>query len=552
MTHEEKLALVYSIDDFDYSTMESKYSAKECRLCHKQFVPLGRNGSRQNYCKRSHFINCVVCSKPILLDPPSDKPGSMRCTCSAECTSKFKVLQAKQTVLDKYGCENISQVPEFKEKISASIRAKAPETAEKVKATLIERYGGMGTGSPTLRAKIEATMQAKYGVTNPDESIEFRNKISAKLKSSEAIEKRKQASRAKYGTDLPAQSAIVQDAMRQMLEKHWGVPFSGQIPEVHEKAAETSLKRYGMIHCMNTPAAREKASRTMLANRTGRASHINQRFAEFLKSHNIEYTEEKFVAGKWFDFCVRDNVLIEINPSYTHSLIPSHWDDSGKTEDYHLKRTELANENGYRCIHVFDWDNWEDIIDLVKQTHRLYARNCSITELDTAEAHDFINKNHIQHDAKGAKYSFGLFYASELVEVMTFSKARYNKNYDWELLRLCTKRGYSVVGGASRLFSRFTQTVNPQSVVSYCDRAKFSGSVYKQIGMTLHHTSSPAKVWSKGDKYVTDNLLRQRGFDQLFNASFGKGTSNEQLMIAHGWLPVCDCGQFVFEWKQTN
>lgn len=62
---------------------------------------------------------------------------------------------------------------------------------------------------------------------------------------------------------------------------------------------------------------------------------------------------------------------------------------------------------------------------------------------------------------------------------MSFGKPRYNKNYECELLRLCTKNGYAVVGGAEKLFSYFVKTHNPKSVISYCDLSKFMGNVYK-------------------------------------------------------------------------
>ena len=96
------------------------------------------------------------------------------------------------------------------------------------------------------------------------------------------------------------------------------------------------------------------------------------------------------------------------------------------------------------------------------------------------------------------------------------------------------------------MFAEFKRSCADNSVISYCDLSKFTGSVYEKIGMKLSHVTSPAKIWSKGSKKVTDNLLRQRGYDQLFNANYGKGTSNEQLMLEHGWLPIYDCGQKVF------
>ena len=129
---------------------------------------------------------------------------------------------------------------------------------------------------------------------------------------------------------------------------------------------------------------------------------------------------------------------------------------------------------------------------------------------------------------------------------MTFGKPRYTQKYEYELLRLCTGHGLSVTGGASKLFNYFVKHYQSKSIISYCDLAKFTGHVYEQIGMKLDHTTAPAKVWSKGNSRITDNLLRQRGFDALFKTSYGKGTSNEQLMIDHNWLPVYDCGQAVY------
>lgn len=53
----------------------------------------------------------------------------------------------------------------------------------------------------------------------------------------------------------------------------------------------------------------------------------------------------------------------------------------------------------------------------------------------------------------------------------------------------------------------------------------------------------------KTKKHITDNLLRQRGFDQLFGTNYGKGTSNEELMRQAGFDEVVDAGQITFLWR---
>ena len=53
----------------------------------------------------------------------------------------------------------------------------------------------------------------------------------------------------------------------------------------------------------------------------------------------------------------------------------------------------------------------------------------------------------------------------------------------------------------------------------------------------------------KTKQHITDNLLRARGFDQLFNTNFGKGTSNDELMLQAGFVTVYDCGQATYVLK---
>lgn len=66
-----------------------------------------------------------------------------------------------------------------------------------------------------------------------------------------------------------------------------------------------------------------------------------------------------------------------------------------------------------------------------------------------------------------------------------------------------------------------------------------------------HVRNNAPNIWRcRGEKKVISNtLLNQRGYDQLFGTNYGKGTSNHDLMMQHHWRPVYDCGQGVYEWK---
>jgi hypothetical protein len=294
-----------------------------------------------------------------------------------------------------------------------------------------------------------------------------------------------------------------------------------------------------------SPEAQAKAMRN-------RISKTNLEYQELLNKIGWDAQLEFNLESKWFDLYMEGHpILVEIDPTYTHFSQGKIMNHSIEPTDpkYHLEKTLLANKHGYHCIHIFDWDDKYQIMQLLRRDRTsVYARKCTVVEIEPETARDFEAVYHLQGAVRNQAVCLGLDYEGELVQVMTFGAPRYNRNYQWELLRLCTNSDYTVVGGASKLFKYFIRTYSPESILSYCDRAKFSGDVYTQIGMTLHHTTDPAKVWSKSSKKITDNLLRQRGYDQIFGTNYGKGTSNEELMIENNWHAVYDCGQLVFDW----
>lgn len=320
------------------------------------------------------------------------------------------------------------------------------------------------------------------------------------------------------------------------------------LKEGHNK---TCLEKYGVAYSCLLPQCQ--------SNRLVKTSKLNNKFAEFLNNKGIRTELEWYDKehNRHYDIHLPDkNILIEINPTYTHNIFGSHFDgfeykDENKVKWLHFYRTEDIKEYKH-VIHVWDWDNWYKILYIVQDKLKLYARKLIVKEITNKdEIKNFLEINHIQGNCRNKKVCLGLYDNEELIQVMVFGRPRYNKNYQWELFRLCTKFDSYVVGGAEKLFKYFINNYQPESIISYCDISKFTGNVYDRLGFKLLKQTSPAKIWSKGKEHITDNLLRQRGFDQLFKTNYGKGTSNEELMLQHSWLPIYDCGQKVFEWKKV-
>lgn len=303
--------------------------------------------------------------------------------------------------------------------------------------------------------------------------------------------------------------------------------------------SKTCLEKYGVSYPCLTENCK---SSNPQAN-----SKINEDFCKLLSRYGLDFDTEYSIGSK-FCYDVRlGNNLVEINPTITHTSIDYIPIFSAKDANYHLNKSNYAVDNGYRCIHVWQWDNWDKIVQLLLPKQKLYARKLQLKVIDKSTANTFLDTFHLQGSCYNNRINLGLYLNNRLVQVMTFGEPRYNRNYQWELLRLCSCSEYCIVGGAEKLFKYFIRNYKPVSVISYCDISKFSGNVYNRIGFKLKKLTKPQKIWSKNSNYITDNLLRQRGADQLIGTHDGKGTDNEEVMIREGWLPVYDCGQMVFE-----
>lgn len=549
---------------------------KRCSVCGELFTPTKPSSK---ICNKTHMLPCPICGKlQIWNSARAVEPCSKECRkerTRRNCIQKYGVdhpMKCKEVqehhriaMREKYGVEHALQSEELKQKASNTIQERFgtawalsnSEVRKKSEQTMIERYGAKTTlESDILKSQVRNTMKERYTQTNPAKVQQLREK---------AI----QTNLSRYGVPNPMMLPEIQEkatkkrnnnlqaitaTIKQTLLDRYGVDNPAKIPEVQEKISaslrasypkfkdkmiETNIERYGVPYYCMTDECKEAQGQII--------STTNRTFGKLLEANNVEYKFEHRIKSNSYDIRV-GNTLIEIDPTYTHNVIGNHW-GTAIEKYYHRDKTQLAEDNGFRCIHVFDWDDWDKIIDLLRPTRRIFARNCTIYKLNPDVGDAFLDNYHLQSTCRGQLLYLGLVFEDELLQVMTFGKARYDKAYDVELLRLCTKPGYTVVGGASRLFSYATNEYGLSNIISYCDRSKFVGTVYEKMGMTLKRITPPQEVWSKGNEKITANLLRARGYDQLFGTNFGKGTSNEELMLSAGYLPVYDCGQrvYVFE-----
>lgn len=127
---------------------------------------------------------------------------------------------------------------------------------------------------------------------------------------------------------------------------------------------------------------------------------------------------------------------------------------------------------------------------------------------------------------------------------MSFGKSRYSKD-SFEMIRECSKAGYSVVGGKSKLLSYFEKNYNPDSIVSYCEKNKFSGISYLKCGFSLERESDPGYSYYKNNqKFSRVSFQKFKLKDKL--ETFDPNLTETENMLLNGYYKLYDYGNFVF------
>lgn len=254
---------------------------------------------------------------------------------------------------------------------------------------------------------------------------------------------------------------------------------------------------------------------------------IKTHVKSILKDSNKNYYE--------LDIYIPDKHLaIEFNGTFWHSSL-------NIDKFYHFNKSIMCEKLGIRLIHIYEYE-WDDAITREKiksllcialghLTTRIYARDCSVRKITNKEAASFNNKNHLQGH-RNAQVTYGLFYNGNLMQLMSFSKTKYNKNLktsnSWEIIRGCPGSNNLIVGGVSKLFKHFILDYNPDSVFSYCDFNKFDGKGYIALGMTFIGYTGPDMKWVLKNSQVVNRQptkhaeLKQQSVAQIFGAGSKK------------------------------
>lgn len=361
-----------------------------------------------------------------------------------------------------------------------------------------------------------------------------------------------------------------------MIEKY-GVEFNSQRDDIHDRWTKTKLKEETFAR-LNDRDWLDNEYNTKTRTSVDIAQELNCYYSTVLwycRKHGfkirrtskysleeieiIRYIESLGATPHHSDWDLLEDVEIDIvveDKKFAIEMDGLHWHSIGKGEETkenrerHLSKTNRMKELGYELLHITDseWHNKNSIVkNMIRSklclNDRIYARNCLLKQVETKEVKPFLSENHVQGYST-SKINYGLYFKDELVMLATFGKPRFNKEYDWELIRLSTKQGLSVVGGMSRLITQFRKN-NVGSLISYCDKRYGYGNSYLKCGFSNIGETSPGYTWTDGTNMI-NRFKTQKANLVKWLPSFDPSLSESDNMFNAGYKRFWDCGQLKF------
>ena len=240
------------------------------------------------------------------------------------------------------------------------------------------------------------------------------------------------------------------------------------------------------------------------------------------------------------------NLAIEFNGGYWHS-------EKFKDRNYHLLKYNLCKEKNIRLISIWEWEILKDktkienfIKNLILKKKKLFARKLKIKEVDVKSQREFLEYNHLQGYVP-CTYALGLYQGDELIQLMTL-RVKSKKNKLYEIGRLATKTGFTVIGGTKRLFKYLLSLVDFEIIISYNNMDKFTGDTYESLGMSFESTSIPYG-WIRNTEYLPRYATQK---SKLLKQGFNKNLSESEIMRSEGFEKIYFTGVSKFVLKKEK
>ena len=503
-----------------------------------------------------HTPRCRICDNETKFDK-EDK--CYRIYCGKKCAAMDPEVKKKKsaTFLDRYGTENYLLSEDYQQKAEVTNQnrygekyaAKSDIVQERIKNTNLSKYGVHSTLQvDEVKEKISKSMLERYGVINPMHNPTLRQKTldnSRKYQEGnhrQILEKRWENNLEKYGRRDPNQLHMTAENSELSYNVEWLTAQHTIYPITY------IAKQLGIT----TATLANRFKQLNIAVNHHLLSTPHQMIIDHIKTvYNgpISINDRKILSGQELDIYLPEKKLaIEINGIYFHSEI-----SGGKNSDYHLAKTIMCKNKNIQLCHIWDIEVMKttDIVfsrinNLLGLSKKIGARQLQIQEITGKEAAEFHNHHHLSGSTPATLHIALTSKTGDAYMVMSIGKTRYSKRGNYEIIRMTTRKGVTIVGGISKLLKHLKKTYPGNTLVTFADRRWGDGTGYQMAGFVHMHNTGPGYWYIKGGKiYHRSNFIKKNLSQKLNN--YDPDKSEWDNMTAHGWDRVWDCGHSL--WK---
>lgn len=455
--------------------------------------------------------------------------------CSAKCKNNDKKLisirseKYKQTCLEKYGVDNISKLDNIKQqKEQTSLKnygVKYNTQRPEIKQLLSDSIK-----SELHQSAIKKGIYDKYGFNSPAKSDEVRQKLidfnyNKRVKDLTELGK-------KNNYRFKSVNNYLIEANCNDCKRDFEIQY--QLLKLRDKNKEVVCTKCNKLYGFSSKGETEVYN-----------------FIEQNYSGEIISRDRKVLGGNELDIYIPElKLAFEFNGVYWHNEL-------NKSPLDHKNLSHRCKDVGIQLIHIWQ-DDWQYKKEIIKsmilnklgKSKKIYARNCELRIVSSKEKSYFLNTNHLQGDTI-CKVNLGLYYKDELVSLMTFGKRTINKESKLELLRFCNKLGYTVVGGANKIFKSFVNNYMQigEQIKSYADFSISHGNLYKHLGFDFIKHTEPNYWW------IVSGIKSHRynwRLDQLKKMNMWiNGETEADTMHRHKYFRIFDSGSMLFRFIKT-
>lgn len=468
---------------------------------------------------------CLHCGKKVKFKVQ----GGYRKYCSRECSSlsTLRMENHRNSLYEKYGVTNSSQVPGSREK------------AEK---TMLDLYGVKNAfQSPEIKKKIERIMLEKYGVRH-NSQIDAVNA------------QRRQTMLKKYGVEYPYQSEILKNKALLTNKERYGINNYSQIGK------ECAVKKLNNSEWLYHQHVIEKKSLLEIASDLGVNGTTVKRYMEkhgYKTLHHYQSMAEKEIAkfinelGIKVETRKKDLIGLELDiflPEYDLAIefcgLMWHSEQYGKDKYYHRNKLDKCSEKGVRLLTIFE-DEWTYRKDIVKSKIKslinkddrpiVYARKTRIIRIKNNNKNDFLEEYHLQGKGPGG-INYGLLYDEALVAIITLIKQKDGKFIINRYATSCR-----VVGGFSKLLNFFQKNFDWKIIISFADLRWSDGNLYDKCGFELDKKLEPDYYYIRYRKRYHKFSFRRKYLPSLLS-DYDPSLSEKENCDKNGILRIWNCG----------